>query len=534
MAGGGSLSWAEVSTSAMHTALSPAPAARYRALAVGLPALAALFYGLAHLNWYLGTPLGRVPVLDERENIDLANAIFGGTLPHEPLYRAPGYALVLAGLRAAGIPAGGLFPAALLLGVALHGIGTALAAALAGRWFGTAAAAAAGLLFAFDPVLVHYATQALDAELGLILFLAGLLCFAAAVAAPARMRPWAFAGIFWAAATLVRPNYLLVWCMAPLAAALVPSNPAIRFRAAMAALAGVLLFGTASIWQKAETGTAGFLPWQGPYNLWAANRPGANGRYYTQRVSLAPELARPNPARAESIFLYHAETGDAGSDIPAMNAHWRQRFLDEVTTHPLVWARLMARKAYALANNWEQYNNKTFAFHKARSPWLSWNPICWGLLFTLAVAGFARLAVESPRSAAWAAGVAAATAASILLFFVSARFRLPLAALCAVLAGGALASPLFWRRWPVPRLEALAACLALAVFLSFSRLGGVDDPSTFVQDHVLLARAAYTVGDDRMALDEARAALQLQPRHPDALIIEKAASAQLRGNAAVP
>jgi hypothetical protein len=194
----------------------------------------------------------------------------------------------------------------------------------------------------------------------------------------------------------------------------------------------------------------------------------------------------------------------------------------------------MARKAYALANNWEQYNNKTFAFHKARSPWLSWNPICWGLLFTLAVAGFARLAVESPRSAAWAAGVAAATAASILLFFVSARFRLPLAALCAVLAGGALASPLFWRRWPVPRLEALAACLALAVFLSFSRLGGVDDPSTFVQDHVLLARAAYTVGDDRMALDEARAALQLQPRHPDALIIEKAASAQLRGNAAVP
>jgi hypothetical protein len=43
----------------------------------------------------------------------------------------------------------------------------------------------------------------------------------------------------------------------------------------------------------------------------------------------------------------------------------------------------MARKAYALLNNWEQYNNKTYAFHKALSPWLSWNPLCWGLLLVL-------------------------------------------------------------------------------------------------------------------------------------------------------
>ena len=130
--------------------------------------------------------------------------------------------------------------------------------------------------------------------------------------------------------------------------------------------------------------------------------------------------------------------------------------------------------------------------------------------------------------------MAAATGASIILFFVSARFRLPLAALCAVLAGGALSSPFFWRAWPLPRRMGLAACIALAGFLSFSSLGGVDDPSTFVQDHALLARAAFTVGDDRLALAEARAALQLQPQHPDALAIAKAASAELAAKGTAP
>ena len=78
---------------------------------------------------------------------------------------------------------------------------------------------------------------------------------------------------------------------------------------------------------------------------------------------------------------------------------------------------------------------------------------------------------------------------------------------------------------------ALVAGLALADFLSFTSLGGVNDPATFVQDHALLARAAYTVGDDQQALTEARAALALQPGHPDALAIEKAASDEMAGKA---
>jgi hypothetical protein len=503
-------------------------------MAIAVPAAVALLYALAHLNWYLGTPLGRVPVLDERENIDLANAISGGLLPAVPFYRAPGYALALACLRWMGVSVGGLFPAALLLGVVLHGVNAALVAAIARRPFGARGAWIAGLLFAFDPVLVHFATQALDATLSLTFFLGGLFFLAAAVTAPERARSWAAAGILWAAAALVRPNYLLVWAVVPASAAFQLGPPRMRPRIALSALAGLLLFGAASAWQWKVSGVAGFLPWQGPYNLWAANRPGANGRYYTQHVSLPPELARANPARAESILLYAEETHGHAPDIPDMNAHWRRRFIEEVFTHPLRWGGLMARKAYALLNNWEQYNNKTFAFHKARSPWLRWNPICWGMLFVLGVAGAARLAAESPRMAAMGAVVCAACAASILLVFVSARFRLPLAALAAVLAGGALASPAFWKPWSGGRRAALAAAVALAGLLSFSSFDGVDDPSTFVQDHVLLARAAFTVGDDATAAAEASEALKLQPWHPDARAILEAVKAERAGTAPTP
>jgi hypothetical protein len=103
-----------------------------------------------------------------------------------------------------------------------------------------------------------------------------------------------------------------------------------------------------------------------------------------------------------------------------------------------------------------------------------------------------------------------------------------------VLAGGALGSPGFWRGWSAGRRAALAAGLVLTALVTFSSFGGVADRSTYVQDHVLLARAAFTVGDDATALSESREALKLQPWHPDAKAIEAAASAEIAGKAAAP
>jgi 4-amino-4-deoxy-L-arabinose transferase-like glycosyltransferase len=489
---------------------------------IAISAVVALVYAFGHLVWYRQTPLGQVPVLDEQENLAFAEAIARGALPHAPFYRAPGYALILALLRISGVPIEGLFSAALTLGAVLHAINAGLVARIAGVYFGRVAALAAGLLCALNPVLVHYSTQALDAAPALTFFLLGLFFIAPALVenGSPTLWPWLAASAAWAAATICRPNYLAVWCTLPL---LVFWRPVPRWPRIIASLAGAVLFAGVALWQWRVSGEAGFLPWQGPYNLWAANQPGTHGRYYLQHEKLPAGLADQNPARAESIFLFRQATGHAPADIRELNAYWRARFFEHVTGHPFAWCGLLARKTYALLNNWEQYNNKTFALHQSRSPWLRWNPLGFGILLVLGVAGLARLASVSRRTAGLFTAVAVTSAAGVLLFFVSARFRLPLAALATILAGGALAAPRFWQPWPRTRQVALAVALVVAVGLAYSRFDDVASRATFVEDHALLARAASTIGDDATTWSEANAALALQPAHADALRLVVAA-----------
>src|ERR1043166_1295612 len=369
-----------------------------------IPAAVAFAYVCLHLTWYRDTPLGQVPVLDEQENLALAEAIVHGALPAEPFYRAPGYALLLAGMRAAGVPAEGLFQAALIFGCFLHAANAALVAAIARTFFGGGRAALlSGLLYALNPTFVHYSTQALDAVPSLTLFLMGL-CWLAPNLTPldvSRRVSWRWAGasVSWAAAAMIRPNYLFLWLTLPMLAFWFAAERSPRLLGVAATLAGVAVFAAVAGWQWRVSGVAGFLPWQGAYNLWAANRPGAHGRYYVQQHAFTAAAARQNPARAESIYLYQGETGAPAADIGALNAHWRERFTQQLGQHPIAWMGLMARKTYALLNNWEQYNNKTFAFHRARAPWLRWNPLGWGVVFVLGIAGAARLAHVAPGTA---------------------------------------------------------------------------------------------------------------------------------------
>jgi hypothetical protein len=366
---------------------------------------------------------------------------------------------------------------------------------------------------------VHYSTQALDAVPALTLFLFGLVALKPSPAGPVR---WAAVSLSWAAATMVRPSYLLVW-LALFPIVLWLNAPGQRIRGLAAISSGILVYAIMALWQWHISGRPAVLPWQGAYNLWAANQPAGHGRYYTQQFPLPATLARQNPARIESLLRYEAATGKKSTDITAMNAYWLRLTVKQITESPAAWLGMLARKTYACFNNWEQYNNKTYAFHKKRSPWLTYNPLGWGMILVLGVAGAARLFQQSPRSAWIFAAIATVVLGSILPYYVSARFRLPLATMCVVLAAGFLATPGFWRGWPIHRQLALGFGVLLAAFVTFSGFNQVRSQVTYVQDHALLARAADTVGDDHVAWQEARAACALSPNHPDALRVAVAA-----------
>ena len=486
--------------------------------------LLALLYGGLQLAWYWDTPLGRAAVLDERENLQLAHGIATGTLPPEPFYRAMGYPLVLSGLDAAGLLPDGTPQAATALGLLLHVLNTGLALALAQKWFRSAGAAAlTGVLFALNPVLLHEATQVLDNTLSGTLLLAGLLCLPAGE----DRQTWTSTvglSLAWSAAALVRPQLLLLWLVHPLVWLTVTSEWRTPRRALLpllvGACAGALLWLAQGVWCWQVGHEFRLMPWQGPYNLWAANHPGANGRYYTQNrlISATPEGGHENPARTESLQLYREATGGIGlASIDTYNAYWFARLQREIAAEPGAWLQLEGRKLVYLLSYFEQYNNKTYAFHQQRSPWLRPNPLGWTIVLTLGTLGLFALPA-SRRGLAPALGLTLATlAAGVLLSYASSRFRLPIAMLLTVLAGGAATLPALWKT-----SDRLRRCLLLVVpaalgCLSAANLLGADDTSTFLQDHLLLAHAAERTGDDPTTWGETRAVLALRPDHPEAV-----------------
>jgi hypothetical protein len=483
--------------------------------------LAALLYGGLHLIWYWQTPLGQVAVLDERENLDLARQIATGSLPAEPFYRAMGYPLLLALLPSSGVPPALLPFAATALGLLLHALNSLLLATIAGQVFSsTRSALIAGLLHALNPALIHYATQILDGTLANTCFLLGLLALFPRQTSPARTdgptpATTALLVASWTAATLVRPQFALLLPTIPLLWWLAAPGPIQHARYAactgLAALAALLL--AQGLWQKSITGEFRLSPTQGAYNLWAANRPGADGRYFIQTLHLPATDPHQNPTRLESIILYQHETGQSGAPIDAVNAYWSARLRTALAADPVGWLKLTARKVYYLFNNFDAYNNKTLGFHQARSPWLAPNPLSWGVLIMLATAGAAALAHQRPRLLWLLAAAFITLTAGIVLTYVSGRFRLPLTALLCLVAGGTAHLNVIP---PARRLFPLLLIIAFGA-LTFSRFAGANDTRTYLQDHLLLASASVATGDDPLAWHSAGEALQLSPGHPDAL-----------------
>jgi len=69
----------------------------------------------------------------------------------------------------------------------------------------------------------------------------------------------------------------------------------------------------------------------------------------------------------ESDILFQQETGKSGTQIE-QSAYWKSKTLNYIAENPFPWLKLMAFKAYAWIHNFEQYNYKTYSFHKQAAP----------------------------------------------------------------------------------------------------------------------------------------------------------------------
>lgn len=477
----------------------------------------ALIYAGAHLAWYGTTPMGGFPVLDGREILGLAQAIASGDLPHEPFYRAPLYSGLLAIAIKLGVPESFLPDAARLLNLFAHLCSTLVIFELGRRlWSTLAAGLLAAALYALYPVAIHFAGDPLDISVGTALALSGTLL--AWLSWERRSSALAFTAAFsLALAAMARPNFLL--CLPALLLWL--GWRAWRDRNGrqllFAAFGGAGLVLGAMGWVNLSVGGEfRILPWQGSHSYWDANGEGANGLFYSHSTQTTRVEPGENPARAEAEAVYcQARSCDGKLDIGDFQQFWRERMLDHLQSHPLAVAELMASKVWYLINNYEQYNNKTYWVHKERSPWLRWNPLCWALLLAMAVAALWLPMRREGRELLVLTLVC--YAASLLIVFVSARFRVPMVAWLCVMAGGWATIGSHFETASTGKRRILVAAILTALAIGTLAAIPVDDTlrnATVVEDELLLSSASLAAGKWQESEDWAQRVLRKQPTRP--------------------
>jgi hypothetical protein len=461
-----------------------------------------IIYAGTHLYFFWQTPTGQTPVLDGAETILLAERIFQGNLEAEPFYRAMLYPAFLACFRFIGFTVEDLHQVASFTGVLFHILNTAIVGIMGFLlWKNPKSLYSIMLLYGLYPVALHFAVEPLDITLA-ISFLSSALLFALAALERKTKTFLSLSCLFLGIGTVLRANIL------PAAAIYFWFLGKKQYRSSMLKalifLAVPLL--AAGMVNYFHSGQFMILPWQGAFNLYAANHENANGKYFQQTIFLPDRDLSKNPARMESELLFFKAHPDRSQfKITEFNQYWQSKTLKAIKNNPSGWISLMFKKFYYLLNNFEQYNNKTYSFHKQLSPVLRFNLLCFGLLLVIAF-----VVIYHYRSKLWLLLIPLIFLSfGILAFYVSARFRLLLVPLLAVISGGIVTIK------PGSLLAKKPLLIIIVIsFISFSGFFNATDTSTYNSDRLLLAHAC-----SRLRLDSKQVywANQVLANHPENL-----------------
>ena len=240
----------------------------------------------------------------------------------------------------------------------------------------------------------------------------------------------------------------------------------------------------------------------GGINFYLGNNP-----EYDRTVGVRPGLEWEKLAR-------EAERA-APQSSSAKSAYWYEKGAEFVVGRPAAWVLLVGKKTVLLAGRHEIVRNLDYTFFKRYVPMLRLPLPDFGWLFPLAVLGVA-VAWRDRRRLVLLFGFVGLYTAGVLLFFVTARYRLPLVPIGAVFAGVAVEALVRWvqrRHWR--RLGIGVAAVVTAGALCWS------DPFDVARDdesdgYNLVGQAHANAGDLTMAIRAFRRSLDEDADNADA------------------
>jgi tetratricopeptide (TPR) repeat protein len=257
-------------------------------------------------------------------------------------------------------------------------------------------------------------------------------------------------------------------------------------------------------------------------NFYIGNNPHADGTYASLRFGRgAPEYERTDATElAEHATGRRLTPGEVSS-------YWTDRALDFISTQPLAWTRLLGRKIVLLVNRTEMLDTESQESH-AEYSWIlrvgGWFGH-FGIVVPLAIVGFV-LAWPDRRRLAILYVMTALYAASVLMFYVFARYRLPLVPLLLLFAAEALSALPSWFAETTTRQKAILATAAAAVAV-LTNWPVLSKPLMMAITETNLATALQTEGRTGEAIVHYRKAIALRadyaPAYNNLGVLQRAA-----------
>jgi 4-amino-4-deoxy-L-arabinose transferase-like glycosyltransferase len=436
-------------------------------------ALALRLWNVAELATH--DPFFARPSVDERMYHEWAQQIAAGDwLGDDAFLNGPLFPYLLGALYAAVGPS--LYAARVAMAVA----GTAVCALtwwIGRRRFSTAVGLGAAALVAASRMLVFYDSVLVADAITVGLALATAACAIAAEDRPSPAR-WLAVGAAAGIAALARPNLLLVGALCAGWALAAQRGRALRVRAGwLAAFALGAIACIAPVTWRNYAVSRDFVPitYSGGLNLFLGNNPDASGTFGVPRIFA--RSAADDPWEQRAIFAQTAEQVVGHALRPSeVSRFWSGEALRFAREYPGAEARLLWRKFELATNAFEPWNIRSFALTREFSAPLRLPLIGFGLLAPLALAGIALTAARW-RELVPLYAVLAMVLATLLAFFVLARYRIPAVPVLSLFACAGVAEAGQRLRRGAPRAVALAAVVAVLAGIWTHREVARDDLS---------------------------------------------------------